>query len=166
MNDLLRHLEGLKIQTLTVPYPEHKTVEEGRALRGEMSGTFTKNLLLKDKKGRLFLLIAEEMRVVDLKSLHLRVRANGRLGFAPPEVMQDLLGVDPGSATPFGLIHDREREVTPVVDASLMDADFVNFHPLVQTLSTSIRPKDLMAFFASTGHKPLIVDLDGAQAAQ
>ena len=94
-------------------------MEEGRALRGEISGTFTKNLLLKDKKGRLFLLIAEEMRVVDLKSLHLRVSANGRLGFAPPEVMQNLLGVDPGSATPFGLIHDREREVTPVVDASL-----------------------------------------------
>ena len=90
-------LERLKIQTLTVPYPEHKTVEEGRALRGDMGGTFTKNLLLKDKKGRLFLLVAEEMRQVDLKSLHLRVGANGRLGFAPPEAMQNLLGVDPGS---------------------------------------------------------------------
>ena len=80
--------------------------------------------------------------------------------------MQDLLGVDPGTATPFGLIRDSGRKVTPVVDASLMESDFVNFHPLVHTLSTSIRPKHLMAFFASTGHEPLIVELDGAAAAR
>jgi Ala-tRNA(Pro) deacylase len=80
--------------------------------------------------------------------------------------MQDLLGVDPGTATPLGLIRDRERKVTPVVDAFLMESDFINFHPLVHTLSTSIRPKDLMAFFASTGHEPMLVDLDGADGAE
>jgi Ala-tRNA(Pro) deacylase len=100
-----------------------------------MSGTFTKNLLLKDKKGRLFLIVAAETRNIDLKSLHLRIGANGRLGFAAPEVMQDLLGVDPGTATPLGLIRDRER-MTPVVDA-FRESDFVNFpsigpHPQYQ----------------------------------
>ncbi len=48
-----------------VPYPAHRTVEEGKALRGAMTGTFTKNLLLKDKRGRLFLLVAHEDRHIE-----------------------------------------------------------------------------------------------------
>ncbi len=53
---LFQRFDDLSIVAPTVPYPTHRTVEEGKVLRGAMAGTFTKNLLLKDKKGRLFLL--------------------------------------------------------------------------------------------------------------
>ncbi len=155
---LFHRLEELGIEAVTLPYPAHSTVEEGRALRGKMVGTFTKNLLLKDKKARLFLVVAEETRDIDLKTLHTRVGANGRLGFAAPESMRDVLGVEPGVATPFALINDVENKVTPVIDASLMSASLVNFHPLVQTASTSIRPDGLLTFIRACGHEPLIVD--------
>lgn len=156
---LFYRLEELKIEAITVPYPAHRTVEEGRALRGSMSGTFTKNLLLKDKKGRLFLIVAEEDRAIDLKTFHTRIAANGRLGFANADVMRDVLGVEPGTATPFGLMNDKHQRVTPVIDASLMSASLVNFHPLIQTASTSIRPDDLVAFIRACGHEPLIIQM-------
>jgi Ala-tRNA(Pro) deacylase len=156
---LLCRLDELGIEATTIPYPAHRTVEEGRALRGNLPGTFTKNLLLKDKKGRLFLVVLSENLEIDLKTFHTRIGANGRLGFASGEVMREVLGVEPGSATPFGLMNDGRKQVTPVIDASLMAASIVNFHPLVQTASTSIRPSNLIAFIRACGHEPLIVQL-------
>lgn len=154
---LFSKFEELGIETTTVPYPAHKTVEEGRALRGEMTGTFTKNLLLRDKKGSLFLIVAEENRQIDLKSLHKLVGASGRMGFADAGLMRDLLGVEPGAATPFGLMNDSRRQVQPVIDASLMSVQTLNFHPLVQIESTSISPPGLVSFIRACGHEPLIV---------
>src|SRR5579863_5904702 len=128
---LFERFAALGIDARTVPYPAHRTVEEGKALRGTMEGQFTKNLLLKDKKGRLFLIVAAEDQAVDLKILHTRIGASGRVGFAAPEQMREVLGIEPGALTPFGLINDRDRRVTPVIDATLLAADQVNFHPLV-----------------------------------
>lgn len=154
---LFKKFEELGIETTTVPYPAHKTVEEGRALRGAMTGTFTKNLLLRDKKASLFLIVAEENRQIDLKSLHKLVGASGRLGFADAGLMRDLLGVEPGAATPFGLLNDSRRQVRPVIDATLMAAQSLNFHPLVQVESTGISPQGLIDFIRACGHEPLIV---------
>jgi len=156
---LFHRLHELGIATITVPYPAHRTVEEGRALRGSMSGTFTKNLLLKDKKKRLFLIVAEEDRDIDLKTFNLRIGAKGHLSFTSAELMREVLGVEPGTVTPFGLMNDLRRQVTPVIDASLMSATLVNFHPLVQIASTSIRPDDVVSFMRACGHEPLIVEM-------
>jgi Ala-tRNA(Pro) deacylase len=158
---LFQRLADLEIDAPTVPYPVHKTVEEGKQLRGPMNGKFTKNLLLKDKKDRLFLLSIDEDRALDLKTLHTRIGANGRLGFAAAERMVELLGVSPGALTPLGLINDHAGLVTAVIDASLMNAEQVNFHPLVNDKSTGLSPKQLLAFIESCGRKPKVVDFDG-----
>lgn len=128
---LFERLDALQIPAPVVPYPAHEMVEEGKQLRGEMAGTFTKNLLLRDKKDRLFLFSIHEDRALDLKTLHTRIGANGRLGFASAERMIELLGVAPGALTPLALINDTAAVVTSVIEASLMEADQVNFHPLV-----------------------------------
>ena len=161
---LFDRLASLGIATTTVPYPAHSTVEEGKMLRGAMAGQFTKNLLLKDKKGRLFVLVADEDRDIDLKRLHLAVGAQGRLGFAAAELMHDVLGVAPGALTPLSLLADTSCQVTAVLDASLMQAGQLNFHPLVNTESTSIAPEGLLAFLRATGHEPLIVDVPAPPA--
>jgi Ala-tRNA(Pro) deacylase len=144
--------------------PAHETVEEGKQLRGDMAGTFTKNLLLKDKKDRLFLFSIHEDRALDLKTLHTRIGANGRLGFASAERMVELLGVEPGALTPLGLINDAGGVVTPVIDASLVGADQVNFHPLINTESVGLHPSGLLAFIRSCGREPLLIDFDAAVA--
>lgn len=152
----------LAIDAPTVPYPAHKTVEEGKALRGAMTGTFTKNLLLKDKKSRHFLLSIHEDRNVDLKTLHKRVGARGQLGFASSEKIEEYLGVKPGALTPLGLINDQDCAITAVIDATLLDAEQINFHPLVNTESTGLRPDQLLSFIRSCGREPMIVDFDQA----
>ena len=93
---LIEFLESIGISVNRVPYPAHSTVEEGRFLRGDMPGTFTKNLLLKDKRGRLLLVVAEEARSIDLRTLHAKIGARGRLGFAPPDIVRKVLGVRAG----------------------------------------------------------------------
>ncbi|HBP0979063.1 YbaK/EbsC family protein [Comamonas sp. Y6] len=157
---LSERFEALGIGAKVVPYPEHTTVEEGKALRGAMAGTFTKNLLLKDKKDRHFLLAIHEDRVLDLKAVSALLGGKGHLSFVTGERMQALLGVQPGALTPLGLLQDEERLVTVVVDASLMGDAQLNFHPLQQTESVGLTPKELVAFVHSCGREPLLVDFD------
>jgi Ala-tRNA(Pro) deacylase len=156
---LRERFASLGIAALTVPYPAHATIDEGKRLRGAMTGTFTKNLLLKDKKGRLFLLAIHEDRELDLKTLHNLLGANGRLGFASGDRMIEVLGVAPGALTPLGIINDRAGLVTVAIDAALLDARQLNFHPLVNTESTGLSPDNLLAFVRSCTREPVVVDL-------
>jgi Ala-tRNA(Pro) deacylase len=160
---LLKRLASLGIAAPTVVYPVHQTVEEGKLLRGALTGTFTKSLLLKDKKDRLFLLSIHEDRALDLKTAHTRLGATRRLGFASSERMIELLGVPPGALTPLALINDRERLVTAVIDAALLKSEQINFHPLVNTRSTGLRPADLLTFIRSCEREPMIVDFDATK---
>lgn len=164
-DDLAGYLADLGIDSTTVTHSPLHTVEESQALRGAIEGAHTKNLFLKDKKGRLFLVVAPEDAVVELKHLHVRIGASGRLSFGKPDLLQEVLGVMPGSVTPFGLVNDHPPRVTVVLDAALMANETVNCHPLVNTATTTIRSADLLAFVRATGHEPLVIALDEARPA-
>lgn len=163
-DDLFAFLEGLGIETTTVTHPPLYTVEESQGLRGAIEGLHSKNLFLKDKKGALFLVVAQEEAVIDLKRLHERIGASGRVSFGSAELMQSLLGVLPGSVTPFGVLNDTEAQIQVVLDEALTGADAVNFHPLVNTATTTIASKDLLAFLGATGHEPLLLAFSAASA--
>lgn len=152
----------LGIVAPVVPYPAHQTVEEGKRPRSAMEGIFTKNLLLKDKKDRLFLIAIHEDCALDLKALLTRIGAGGRLAFASWEQMIEVLGVAPGALTPLALINDTDEVVTAVIDAALLGSDQVNFHSLTQTESVGLRAADLLCCIESCGREPLFVDLDGS----
>jgi Ala-tRNA(Pro) deacylase len=157
---LVQRFTELGIAAAGTPYPEHASVEDGKRLRGTMAGTFTKNLLLRDKRGQFFLIAAHEDRMLDLKSLPTQVGAHRRLSFASPERMIELLGVLPGALTPLALINAPSQGITAVIDASLMHSEQVNFHPLISTESVGLHPSELLTFLRSTGHEPLLVDFD------
>ena len=158
---LLAYLTALGIEAPVVPYPAHRTVEEGKLLRGTMTGTFTKNLLLRDRKRRLYLFSVHEDRSLDLKTMHPLIGASGQLSFAPAEQMTAILGITPGAMTPLALMNDSEGLVTCVLDASLLDAAQLNFHPMVQTLSIGLRPDQLLAFLDACSHPPLLLSAGG-----
>ena len=105
-SDLIRYLDSLGISAITVDHPPVFTVEEAQALRGTIAGAHSKNLFLKDKKGALFLVVAREDAAIDLRHLHGRIGASGRLSFGQAELLLAKLGVTPGAVTPFGLIND------------------------------------------------------------
>ncbi len=152
-DELLARLAELGIATTTHEHPPLHTVEESRALRGAIAGAHSKNLFLKDKKGALWLVVALESTPVDLKSLHKRIGA-GRLSFGKPELMREVLGVEPGSVTPFALINETARELRVILDEALLAHEVLNFHPLVNTATTSISRDDFLRFIAVCGHQP------------
>jgi Ala-tRNA(Pro) deacylase len=151
-DDLFAFLDRLGIRHATVRHPPLFTVEESQVLRGQIAGGHTKNLFLKDKRGALFLVTTLEEAEIDLKSLHRRLGASGRFSFGSAEQMRATLGVEPGSVTPFGALNDTEARVTVVLDAAMMAHETLNFHPLVNTMTTSISRDDLVRFLAGTGH--------------
>jgi Ala-tRNA(Pro) deacylase len=159
-SDLLAYLADLAIDVSTVEHPPLYTVEQSRELRGEIAGGHTKNLFLKDKKDAVFLVVAEESAEVDMKSLHKRI-GSARLSFGRPELLVELLGVVPGSVTPFAAINDKTGRVTIVLDAALMRHARLNFHPLENTATTTIARDDLVAFLRATGHEPRILAVSG-----
>ena len=164
-DDLFAFLDRLSIAHATVNHPALFTVEQSRALRGQIPGGHTKNLFLRDKKGTLFLVVALEDAAIDLKSLHRRLGASGRFSFGSADLMRTHLGVEPGAVTPFAAMNDVERKVTVVLDAAMMTHPVLNYHPLVNTRTTTIRREDLVRFLEATGHPPRIEAVSGDEQA-
>lgn len=156
---LLFYLASMSIDVSTVEHPPLHTVEDSRALRGDIPGGHTKNLFVKDKKGRLFLLVLGETAFVDLKRVHEKIGAQGRVSFGSAELLAEVWGVQPGAVTPFGAINDKTGRVSVVLDEAMMRCERLNFHPLVNTCTTGLASVDLVKFLRSTGHEPLVVAL-------
>jgi Ala-tRNA(Pro) deacylase len=156
-NELLSYLADLGLETTTHEHPAVFTVDEGEEIKARIPGAHTKNLFLKDAKDQLWLISAEGYAQIDLKRLH-QVIGSARLSFASAALMQETLGVTPGSVTAFGLVNDRDRRVRFVLDRTLAEADRVNFHPLTNTATTTIAAEDFRAFLDALGVRPLIVD--------
>jgi Ala-tRNA(Pro) deacylase len=154
-DDLFAFLDRLQISHRTVSHPPLFTVEASRRLRGQIPGGHTKNLFLKDKRGALFLVVALEDAAIDLKSLHHRLGA-ARFSFGPPDLMRATLGIEPGAVTPFAALNDTTGRVAVVLDQSMLAHDTLNYHPLVNTMTTSIGREDLLRFLEATGHRPHI----------
>jgi Ala-tRNA(Pro) deacylase len=162
-DELFAFLDRLGIRHSTVEHPPLFTVEQSQALRGEIPGGHTKNLFLKDKKDAIFLVVALESAVIDLKGLHRLLGASGRFSFGSADLMRELVGVEPGSVTPFGVINDKASRITVVLDEPMMAHDILNYHPLVNTRTTAIARDDLVKFLRATGHEPRIVAVSGAE---
>ena len=159
-HDLYARLDSLGIARSTTEHPPLFTVEESKALRGELPGGHVKNLFLRDKKRRIWLIVAQEDRPVDLKAFKKRIGAQGSLSFGSAELLMEVLGVIPGAVTPLALINDAEGRVTVILDAGLMVHRIVNVHPLRNDATTTLARDDLLAFIRSCGHDAQIMDLD------
>lgn len=156
-DELLRFLDHLGIANSTVHHPQVMTVEENKRLGIETPGVHSKNLFLKDKKGGLWLVVAHQDCPIDLKSLRKRLSL-GNLSFASSDLLFEVLGVQPGSVTPFAVLNDGAGRVTLVLDKTLTDSALVSFHPLINTQTTTISGSDLLAFLHAVAHDPIIID--------
>ena len=157
-DDLFARLGALGIATRTMRHPPVFTVEEAKTLRGELEGAHTKNLFLRNKKGRMWLVVCLEDRQIDLKQLGETLQG-GRLSFGSAQRLMTYLGVIPGAVTPFALMNDHGGAVEAMLDRALEDYAVLNFHPLDNAMTTQIAPADLIAFLKATGHPPTMLDL-------
>lgn len=156
--DLFHCLDALGIAHRTYAHPPVFTVEESQAACAHIPGGHTKNLFLKDRKDRLWLVVARESLRIHLNPLAKQLGA-ARLSFGSAEMLMEVLGVPPGSVTPFSLLNDTEGHVRVVLDSGMLALDPLNFHPLRNDRTTAISPGDLLMFIRATGHEPATVEL-------
>ena len=155
--DLFAYLDRLGIEHTTMTHPPIFTVEEGRAWHDTIPGLHCKNLFLKDRRDKIWLAVMPGEKRADLNRLEKRVHA-ARLSFGKPDLLLEVLGLTPGSVTPFGLINDRARLVTVVVDEDVLKSEWVNFHPLHNAASTTLRSADLVRFMRALEYDPVFAD--------
>ena len=155
---LMERLTAAGISFSRHEHPPLRTVEDSKAFRGEMEGTHVKNLYLRDRKKRNFLVVAQEDRDIDLKALPEKIGSD-RLSFGSADRLFEFLGVRPGAVSPFTLINDPENHVTVALDASLLKAETLFFHPLVNDLTLGVTAEGLRSFLAMSGHDPLVISL-------
>ncbi|KAK6181423.1 hypothetical protein SNE40_009271 [Patella caerulea] len=159
---LLGKLIDLDITADTIDHPEVFTVEEAVPHVAHLDGMFAKNLFMKDKKKKLWLLCAPHDANVKLNDLCKMVKASGSLRFADESVLLEKLGLRQGAVTLFGLINDTNKDVTLILDSRFTENVYpkIYFHPMVNSATTGITSEDLKKFIKHTGHDPIIVKLD------
>jgi Ala-tRNA(Pro) deacylase len=151
--NLFAFFDSLGITTTTKDHAAVATVEEAQNVHGDMPGGHCKNLFCKDEKGTLWLIVALEDARINLKTAPDKISSR-RLSFGKPDLLMEVLGVAPGSVTPFALINDTSHRVNVILDAAMMQHEILNYHPLSNDATTAITRSDLLTFINACGHKP------------
>jgi Ala-tRNA(Pro) deacylase len=151
-------LTGLGIATEIIEHPPVHTVEQALPYWAGLDATHTKNLFLKGQKGDLWLLCAAADRRIDLKTVAKDVGAK-RFSFANDELLFEALGVRQGAVSPFALINDKEGKVRLILDADLLKAKRLAFHPLVNTATVALNAGDLLTLLKAIDHQPEVMTL-------
>jgi Ala-tRNA(Pro) deacylase len=158
---LYARLDSLGVAYAVHEHPPIFTVAEGEHLKDGIPGVHCRNLFIRDKKERMFLVVVPNETKVDLKKLP-DVLGCDRISFGSAERLWQYLGVRPGSVCPFAIINDTDNKVQIVLDADMMQAARVNYHPLRNHLTIGLAPAGLIKFIESCGHAPRIIDLKPA----
>ena len=136
-------------------FHEHRalfTVEDSNKLRGEIIGMHSKNLFLKNKKNKFYLFSCEEFTNINLKTIS-KSLGLGNLSFAKSEYLLDLLGVSPGSVTPFALLNNPENNIDFYLEDKLHESKYINFHPLTNTSTVTIKSHEFIEFMIENKKK-------------
>src|SRR5712691_9941548 len=127
-------------------HPPVATVDEAAQHWARIDATHCKNLFLRNQKGnRHYLVVLVHSKKADLRAVADQI-GDGKLSFASPQRLMAHLGLTPGSVSPFGLIHNRHRQVRVVIDRDLKGAARVSFHPNINTVTFTIAYADFQKF--------------------
>ncbi len=154
--DLFQRFAELGIETRTLEHAPVFTVDQAKLVHDDLPGGHCKNLFCKDEKGVLWLVVALEDAVINLKTAPAKIGSK-RLTFGKPELLMEVLGIESGSVTPFGLINDKTVRTNVILDEAMMKQSLLNFHPLKNDATTAISSQDLLSFITSCGHAPRVV---------
>ena len=155
MYNSLELIELLKKEKYEIKVHQHDalfTVEDSKKLRGKIDGAHSKNLFLKNKKNEFFLLSCEETDKINLKKISKSLKL-GNISFAKQEYLEQYLKIKPGSVSPFALLNDDSGFVNFYLEQSLYESKFVNFHPLINTLTITIETNKFIEFMIEKNKK-------------
>ena len=151
-DEMIAMLENWGIDYTRADHVPLRTVEDSKKVQdqflpSEQGGGHIKNLYLRDNKKRNILVIAEQDRSIDLKTLH-QTLGTGRLSFGSADRLMENLGVRPGAVTPLSMINGVKSGVQIYIDKALQGCKQIYVHPLVNDRTLGLTPEGLNAFFA------------------
>mgnify|MGYP003305309851 CR=1 FL=1 len=153
-------LDSLGISFERVDHAPAMTMEVCAAIDEVLEATICKNLLLCNRQGTAFYLLMLPGNKVFKTSVLSKQIGSSRLSFATAEDMQELLGVQPGSASILSLMNDPDHRVTLAIDRQVIEPEHFGCHPCRNTSSVKLKTADVLeTFLKHTGHEPLIVEL-------
>lgn len=162
MGDLFAFLDGHGIRFVRHDHPPVFTCEEERQHVPESGAARTKNLFLRDRRGRRHLLLvtlcSKNVSIADFAE----TSGADRLSFASPERLRKHLGVEPGSVTVLGLVNDAAHAVELYIDADVWSAPSMHAHPLRNDATLVLSHDEVVRFLAATAHQPRIVAVRSA----
>lgn len=152
-------LNRLQIPFEYYEHPPVPTVEEASKYWDGIDSAHCKNLFFRNHKGnKHYLVIFDYIQTLNIRDLELRLK-QGKLSFASPERMNKYLGLEPGSVSPFGLIHDVHKHVHLFIDQNLQKAKKISFHPNLNTASLVIPFEGFMKYLMHTGNTYEFIEL-------
>lgn len=159
MTDFFNYLAEHDIAYERHDHPAVYTIEEADRLVPPLPAAKTKNLFLRDFKGRRhFLVIVSGDKQVDIKGLQTTLETS-RLSFGSPKRLKEYLGIEPGAVSLFAIVNDTEQKVEVIVDKAIWSASAFQFHPLVNTSTLVVSNEGVHRFLESTGHTPQVIDV-------
>ena len=161
---IMEQLDNWGIAYTRADHVPLRTVEESKRVQGQFlsslqGGGHIKNLYLRDNKKRNVLLVAEQDRQIDLKTLNTKL-GTGRLSFGSAERLMENLGVRPGAVTPLAMINGAETGVQLFIDSGLKSCQQIYVHPLVNDRTLGTPLEGLQVFFEKIKVEPVWVDLE------
>lgn len=153
-------LEELAMDYDRVSSEPADTMEKCAAVSAVLGVPICKNLFLCNRqKTQFYLLCMPSSKPFHTKDLSHQLGC-ARLSFAPPEAMEELLRVHPGSASILSLLFDREHRVQLVMDRETKACEYFSCHPCESTGTLKLRTRDVLeVFLPHTGHQPVAVEL-------
>ena len=158
----------LKIMdSLQIHYELHEhepvfTVAESEKIDKKINAHHTRNMFLRTKKKKNYLITLSHDTPIDLKKLDSLIEGASRFSFGSPDRLMEVLGVYPGSVTPLSAMNADPDNLSVILEKKMMEADYVAYHPLINIMTVVIKPDDLIKFLNHYGHSPIIIDMDDA----
>lgn len=149
---VLEVLKNLGIEYTLFEHPPIPTIEKAMEHWKNIDARHCKNLFFRNHKGnRHYLVILDYRQVLGIHDLEKRLR-QGKISFASDERLEKYLGLKPGSVSPFGLINDSGSHVHLFIDETLIESEYISFHPNENTSTLVIRYSDFERFLRWTGN--------------
>ena len=150
-------LEQLKIPYERVDHEPADTMEACREIDKILApAVICKNLFLcNSQQTKFYLLMIREDKKFKTKDISKQINS-ARLSFAPSEKMQEYLDITPGAVSVMGLMNDKENQVQLLVDEEVLNSEYFDCHPCVNTTSLRVRTRDVFETFLQAVHHDYI----------
>ncbi|AWB48391.1 aminoacyl-tRNA deacylase [Gemmobacter aquarius] len=156
---LIAGLDALGIGYRRYDHVPLRTVADAKLVQDAMgAGLHVKNLYLRDRKKKNWLVTLEQDRDIDLKRLGDQIGAAG-LSFGSEERLMEHLGIRPGAVSPLAMVTGVKMGVTLVLDAKLREAEVVHMHPLVNDRTVAMSPAALLRWLDAIGAAPVWLEI-------